>query len=293
MDLGPDMAEKLELLMEDKGRKGSTNLIWFFGIVLTLVLGYWGITSAYRAGIEAAADAVPQEWQARLGEAGASSIMQESYLWDHREAQNLLDQLGERLEGELSEKEQSIDFEFYIIDQPAVNAFALPGGKIFFYRGLLEEAETVDEIAGVMAHEMIHVTKSHGLRNLLNQIGLTVALTIFLGDVQGLEQIIFQNVASLGALSYGREQETEADIKGLELIYAAGLDPEGMIAFFQKLLEDNEYDFSAEIFSTHPDTKNRIQVLKDLMAEMGDLEDPWLEKPNFDFDLSSGQAVRY
>jgi Zn-dependent protease with chaperone function len=293
MVLGPDMEAKLADLLVDKGKKQLRGLSWVIGFFLLIGLGYWGVSAAYSAAVKTAAKAIPQDLQARLGDVGAYSIMSETNLFEHPEAEALLEELGSRLETHLTLAEQAIDFEYFIIDQPDINAFALPGGKIFFHRGLFENAGSVDEIAGVLAHEMIHITESHGLQNLINSIGMSVAINIFFGDIRGLQGVLLDNAAALGALNYSREHETEADLKGLELVYAAGLDPEGMVSFFEKILEFSGSNAAMEWFSTHPDTKNRIDELKRIIDEKGEVPAPWVDKPALDLALSTGRPGSY
>ena len=148
-------------------------------------------------------------------------------------------------------------------DSPDVNAFALPGGYIFVNYGLIEKAATPEEVAGVLAHEIQHVLKRHGLKNVVGRAGLGLILGLLLGDLEGLGGLIIGASSELAALSFSREQEEEADALGLELLYAANIDPSGLPSFFEKLSAEQESKGTAlpSFLSTHPDTTERIRVL--------------------------------
>jgi predicted Zn-dependent protease len=161
-------------------------------------------------------------------------------------------------------------FTIKIVDSPDVNAFALPGGHLYVNSGLILAADSEAEVAGVMAHEIAHVTARHGVEQaskgrLLQYLSIPL---LFVGGVPGL---ILQNVANIAVplsfLKFGRGAEEEADRLGLQYMWAAGYDPTAMMSFFEKLKakEKAKPGTLAKIFSTHPTTGSRIEKARALL----------------------------
>jgi len=166
-----------------------------------------------------------------------------------------------------------ISFEFY--DMPLVNAFAAPGGKIIFTRGILEKADRPEEIAGVLAHEIGHVAHRHPEAQLVRMTGLQVLISVVSGSGGG---DFTSNVAALAALlRYSREAEREADAYARNTMDMANVDPMGLKTFFEKIMKPgaenkpNDKNASAldrigNVFSTHPGTEDRIKEIQPLPA---------------------------
>ena len=119
------------------------------------------------------------------------------------------------------------EWEFVVFDDPSPNAFALPGGKVGFYTGLIKLAESDEEIATVMGHEIAHVTSRHGAERVsqgqLAAIGSVVAAVVSDGSKnQNAYMLGYTALATLGTLGYSRLQETEADVIGLRFSSSAG-----------------------------------------------------------------------
>ncbi|MBH0204422.1 MAG: M48 family metallopeptidase [Nitrospira sp.] len=157
-------------------------------------------------------------------------------------------------------------FQVTVVKSEVVNAFALPGGYIVVFTGLMKKADSGEEVAGVMGHELNHVLQRHGLERIVKQLGLVAVLSIVLGDHQGLAGMMKQLGVELLTLKFGREQETEADLTGLQLLHRAKIDPSGMIRFFEQLSEKDEG--RTEWLSTHPMSGARAERLKAELAAM-------------------------
>lgn len=168
-----------------------------------------------------------------------------------------------------------VPFTVKVIDAQEVNAFALPGGFLYVNRGLLEAAENEAEVAGVMAHEIAHVTARHGIeqasKGQLLQFG-SIPL-IFLG---GLGGYVIQQVAGIALpltfLKFSRGAEKEADRLGAQYMWASGYDPNALITFFEKLQaqEKRKPGTLEKIFSTHPMTGDRITEVRGLIERFPD-----------------------
>lgn len=157
------------------------------------------------------------------------------------------------------------DFKLYILDDPMVNAFALPGGHIILFSGLIESTESPEELAGVMAHEMEHVLQKHSTQSMLQGLSTGLLFAVAFGDFSGVSGA----AGTLGNLSYGRELEDEADRKGAELLVNSGTDPQGLIAFFERMLEceckkkeEDKTDKALSYLSTHPSSAARVESIK-------------------------------
>ena len=170
------------------------------------------------------------------------------------------------------------DLKVYILPVEQVNALALPGGPIVIFEGLIDKAESPEELAGVLAHEIQHILLRHSTRGILRNLAKSMLVTLFLGDVNSVMEGIVQLAGQLETLGLSREMEAEADQKGMELILAANIDPHGMIRIFKKLMQEDfsqkklpkgkpvseENDLSS-YFSTHPSSQNRLARLEKQM----------------------------
>jgi len=150
-------------------------------------------------------------------------------------------------------------FTFAVVDSPDVNAFALPGGFVAVNRGLLEKAESGEEVAAVLAHEIHHVTERHGLRRVAGQLGMFAAIGAVLGavDLGSMTGI----AVSLAGNAYSRDQEAQADALGHALLIGARIDPVGMATFFDRLAAQGP-DMPA-MLSTHPGSDGRAALARE------------------------------
>ncbi len=160
-------------------------------------------------------------------------------------------------------------FTFTVLDTPIVNAFALPGGYIYITRGLLALAENEAEIAGVLAHEIGHVTARHSAERYGNTVAAGVATTLLGVLVGGPVAQAAGGAAGMALQSYSRDQEFEADMLGVRYLSRAGYDPKGMSSFLSKLQAHSRLEAELrgkpgeadkfDIMQTHPRTADRIQ----------------------------------
>ncbi len=170
--------------------------------------------------------------------------------------------------------DSKLTFTFKVIEDLSINAFALPGGYCFVNTGLILEAETEAEVAGVLAHEIAHVAARHGTRQAsrgrvasLATIPLVIAAGGWAG--YGIQQAA--NVAiPMVFLEFSRGFEREADYLGLQYLYAAGHDPTAFVDFFEKLgaKEKTKPGSLAGVFRSHPMTDDRITAAQEEMQEI-------------------------
>ena len=173
-------------------------------------------------------------------------------------------QLVARLAAALPPAERHYQFRAVILDRYIANAFALPGGRIFVFKGLLDRVQKPEELAGVLAHEMAHVTQRHGLRKLITGGGPYYILRLFVSDEQGVLSVISAGSQLLVNQYYSRDVEREADTIGWHYLMAANIDPRGLADFFRQPAEMNVADYLPEMFRSHPATSERIAYLNRL-----------------------------
>lgn len=161
---------------------------------------------------------------------------------------------------------RGFEYRVKIVRSDDVNAFALPGGQIVVFTGLIEKASRPEQVAGVLAHEIAHVTMRHGLSGLAKQAGLVLAVRLLIGDPGGLDALVAEGAMSAALNGYSRDQEREADEEGVRMMRAAGLDPRGLAEFFQELkkLPGSELPGLASWMSTHPEHDERIANVRAL-----------------------------
>lgn len=168
----------------------------------------------------------------------------------------------------------NIPYYIKVVDTDEVNAFALPGGFLYVNRGLISISDTEAELAGVIAHEIGHVVGRHGAKALTRQLGLEIILGMISGrNPTGVQRVASQLAGIGGILSmlhHSREAEREADALAVVNLRKAGYDPEGLTAFFEKLLEinDREPGALATMFATHPPSRERIESTRKQAASL-------------------------
>lgn len=217
-----------------------------------------------------------QTTERRLGEQIMLEIRRDSAYLDDPEVAGYIGQLGRRLAAQGEGVRQT--FEFFVVKDSMLNAFALPGGYIGVHTGLMLAARSESELAGVLAHEISHVTQSHLARSFGKQsqaqlatlLSLAVAVlaarsnpevaigAAMTGQAAGIQQ----------QLNYSRDFEREADRLGLGLMEQAGFDPRGMSSFFERMLQFGRlYENNAPGYlRTHPLTTERIADMENRVA---------------------------
>lgn len=215
----------------------------------------------------------------RLGEAIMREIRADRDYYDDAEATDYINRLGNRLASRSTESRQ--DFEFFLMRDTQINAFALPGGFIGVNTGLILAAQAESEVAGVLAHEIAHVTQRHIARMLMQQqqssvVTLaTIAAALLLSRVstQATEAAIAfgQAGAIQSQLNFTRDNEREADRVGLQILDQAGFDPRGMAGFFERLQRATRvYESGAPSYlRTHPLTYERIADMQNRTESLG------------------------
>jgi hypothetical protein len=203
------------------------------------------------------------EREIALGKQLAQEVERSSKLIDDPVVTEYVNRVGQNL---VRNSDAKVPFTIKVIDSDEVNAFALPGGFFYVNSGLILRAQEESELAGVMAHEISHVTARHGTRQAtkgdIMQIA-SIPLMIF-GPVGWAGYALYEglNIAiPLSFLKFSRDDEREADFLGLQYMYKAGYDPNSYITFFERIQADEKRRPGTipKVFSTHPPTPERIE----------------------------------
>jgi predicted Zn-dependent protease len=210
------------------------------------------VLASARSLAESAASYLPPELDEKLGRPTWELIGLSSQRCDDAATQRYLDAILQPLLAALG----PVPFEVrsLVVVTPEVNAFALPGGYIVVNSGLLASAESGEEVAAVLAHELSHVTARHSTKRLVGGLGAGAALGVLFGMIDVSAPAY--PLAQLAGLRYERGQESEADELGEALLMRAGISPLGMVTFFERLRDSPR---PPELLSTHPDPGDRAE----------------------------------
>jgi beta-barrel assembly-enhancing protease len=173
----------------------------------------------------------------------------------------------------LTGRDDITDWHFYIVDSKEVNAFAVPGGYIYVNRGLIERTQRMDQLAGVLGHEIGHVVRRHSIKQMQQQqganIGVTLAciLTSVCNSQAGQAAIQVGGTAIFACFS--RQDENEADEEGVKNVIRAGISPQGIPEMFQILINERSSNPSGVEgwFATHPLEEDRIAATQQMIAK--------------------------
>ena len=204
----------------------------------------------------------------QIGEANAREVLQQFPVVQNDSLQDYVRRIGNRLAGADYARSSGFKFSFTVLHVGEVNAFALPGGPMFIFTGLLKNCDNEAQLAGVMGHEMAHVILRHGTNQATkaNMLQLPALLAgVVIGNESGAGRLANMGLG-LGAnsflLKFSRGAETEADAMGSQLMAEAGYNPLEMARFFQKLGERRQTSGLEQFFSDHPDPGNREKAIQ-------------------------------
>jgi beta-barrel assembly-enhancing protease len=226
-------------------------------VVGSVALYLWGIPAM--AAI--VAPHVPVSWEEHLGREVMMKLAPDSLRCRDPQRSKVLDGMIDQLLA--PQPSQPYSIRVTVVNHPSVNAFAAPGGYVVVFRGLLEKTETAEELAGVLAHEIQHVLQRHTTQQLLEQASTGILIAAMTGDATGAAAFGLKSAKAMGMMRYSRHHEAEADLNGARMLIAAGINPHGMVSFFEKMRDEPGMELPdfLEYVSTHPPTQERIDAL--------------------------------
>ncbi|MDQ3252618.1 MAG: M48 family metallopeptidase [Acidobacteriota bacterium] len=213
------------------------------------------------------------EKEVAMGRQYAAEVERQVKLIDDPVITEYVNRVGQNV---VLHSDAKIPFTIKVVDSDEANAFALPGGFFYVNKGLILAADNEAEVAGVMAHEIAHVAARHTVETMtkanLAQYGMIAGILL------GVPPILLDasNLGlGLGFLKFNRGAEEEADRLGVQYLYAAGYDPNGMSTMFEKLAAKNKKKpgFLSKLFATHPQSADRMQASRVLVSRFPDLEE--------------------
>jgi len=211
--------------------------------------------------------------EGQLGLQAWNEVITASRPSSNRRMSNMVSRVGRRIAAVA--KHDEYQWEFTVIADPQVNAFALPGGKVAFYEGILSVCENEAGVAVVMGHEVGHAIARHGNERIsqamLTQLGTEVASSVLGGDDPETRELVRMGLG-IGAnvavtLPFSRKHESEADYIGLMLMAEAGYDPRAAPSFWKRMAAASSGSTSFEFLSTHPHHDTRVEQLEGWMPE--------------------------
>jgi predicted Zn-dependent protease len=245
-----------------------TRKLIFFAVFAATVAALWTASSC--SGINLFSVQDDKDLGAQVDEEIESSpseypILDES---DYPDAYAYLRDIRDEIldSGEVAHLEDFV-WEVHIIhDDEVLNAFATPGGYLYFYTGLIKFLDSEDHFAGVAGHEIAHAAERHSTEALTEIYGVDLLLSAALGN----DLAIVQDIATgLGALAFSRDNESEADEKSVLYLANSRYACNGTAGFFQKLIDEGSGGGGPEFLSTHPNPDNRVEAINDKAAELG------------------------
>ena len=246
-----------------------------FGLIMLVAFGWLASCSEDGGSGGALFISIPQQKQ--LGMQFDSTIVASPQEFpilsvdDYPEANAYLQNIFARiLASEEVKHRNDFDWTIRLIDNDTtLNAFATPGGYVYVYTGLIKYLDQEDDLAGVLGHEIAHADEEHSARNMERQYGVSVLLSILLGEDSGqLSQIVTNGATGLLSLNYGRGLETEADKRSVAYLASTDYNCAGARSFFEKLSASGQAR-TPEFLSTHPNPVNRVENITQQAQENG------------------------
>ena len=239
-----------------RARHASTIWIWVAVASISAVLA--GLWLASDVLVRMAVNRIPIEWERTLGESARQEMLTGQRVLTEGPAVKAVEEITRRLTDHVPSSPYR--FDVTVVRNDAVNAVALPGGSVIVYTGLLKQAESPEEVAGVLAHEINHVLLRHGVESMVQSVGVMALVMVLLGNQQGLIGALERLGIQLTTMKFSREKETEADLHGLHLLHKANISPAGLIQFFERLSKTEGAPVA--LLSTHPMSAERAARLK-------------------------------
>lgn len=239
-------------------------------ICITLVLA--ALLTTERTRLRPGFNLFSPEQDVEIGKQVSQDAEQKLKLINDSQITTYINTLGRRLASRAPGEHYA--YQFKVVNDQAINAFALPGGFLYINRGIFENADNEAQLAGVMSHEISHVALRHGTNQMSKAYAAEAPLAV-LGGVLGNNSIggvLAQTGASFAAnsvlLKFSRDAERQADLMGTQILYDSNFDPRAMAEFFEKL-EAQGGSRGSEFFSSHPNPGNRIGSVNQEITRLG------------------------
>jgi len=260
-------------LLQWKHSTQSQSWVWK-GVLYTfcvVVLAFGLLVWQYDRVTTWAVNQVSMKTEKNIGESVLKSLNAKQNFLSNGEAVKVVATIGNKItEG------SRYQYQWFVSKDPAVNAFAIPGGIIVVNSGLLKLVDSPNELAAVLAHEVQHVEERHSLKNMMNSAAMATVILAVMGDANAFVLLMAHQASTQ---YFNRQVEADADLKGIQLLQSKNIDAQGMSSFFKKMdmysnskntgENENSGDNPSQVaswFSSHPDTLIRIQLIEEYVA---------------------------
>jgi len=243
-------------------------------------------------GLASSGCGVSTQQEVELGSQQSQQINAQLPLVRDAQINQYINQLGTQIAKTTARAD--LPWQFYVVNSNVVNAFALPGGVVYVNRGVLERADRMSELAGVLGHEIEHIVRRHSVKQMEQMQGANVGVALACSLTN-----ICNNQAAAAAINIGgtavfakfsRDDERQADEGGFQNLRNAGINPEGMLTFFQKLLAEEQQGNNSNVnawFADHPGTQDRIADIQGLLQQV-----PASERQRLTSDTQAFQTMK-
>lgn len=265
--LPPELSGPIRAWQGRSKRSGRwSNLVLTLGVGLTLlpVVLLIALFVMRDRIVDIVIEKIPRRFDAEIGDSMHRDLVASGKLVKEGPAVEALRAVSERFVPHLP---GDFVFRFEVLNDSSVNAFAAPGGLVVVHTGLLAKATSFDQVAGVLSHEIMHVTRRHSMRQVVHNLGLTTAVYWSFGIPEGASATLVGTAIGLSDLKFSRDQETDADVGGMELLQKARLPGTGLERFLELLSQ--EQSSVPAFLSTHPADSDRLTTLEKITAEQG------------------------
>lgn len=207
-----------------------------------------------------------------MGQQYAAQINQQLPIVQDPEINRYINVLGDSI-ARLTSRSDIPEWHFYIVDSKEVNAFAVPGGFVYVNRGLIERTQKMDQLAGVLGHEIGHVVRRHSIKQMQQQQGANIGVTLACVLTSVCNNQAGQAAIQVGGTAlfakFSRSDEAEADEEGVRNTVRAGINPNGIPEMFEILIEERQRNPSSveNWFATHPLEEDRIAATRAMIAQ--------------------------
>jgi predicted Zn-dependent protease len=215
---------------------------------------------------------VSTQQEVEMGQQYAAQINQQLPIVQDPELNRYVNVLGDSI-ARLTSRADITDWHFYIVDSREVNAFAVPGGFVYVNRGLIERTQRMDQLAGVLGHEIGHVVRRHSIKQMQQQQGANLGVTLACVLTRVCDNQAGQAAIQVGGTAlfakFSRKDEAEADEEGVRNVIRAGISPNGIPEMFQILIDERQTNPSGveTWFATHPLEEDRIAATRQMIGE--------------------------
>lgn len=231
----------------------SSVAFWSMASILSLAILFY--LFSFMAPIFA--DNFPKEWEESLGKGAMEHIIKNNAFCDNERGEQVLHKITMRV---TSATKEIPELNVKVLKNDSVNAFAMPGGNIVLYSGLIKHAGSAEEVAGVLAHELGHVIEKHPTQGLIKSMGVKLFFNLVVSNFVDLEFLSLIGEVMLRT-KFSKDDEREADMIAVKLLQEGNINPTGLITFFKKIQKRGSgHDDTLTFLSTHPSISERIDT---------------------------------